>query len=407
MPPTTMPPLDSSRVTEIDTAIESFIVGGQLPGAVFWLERQGASYQKAFGKYTFEPGAKAVVLDTVFDVASLTKVLATAPSVMVLVEEGKVLLDAPVIHYLPECGGGGKEAITVRHLLTHTSGLAAGLPTNAPWHGEAAALRLACAQTVTHSPGSFFRYSDINFILLGLLVQRVSGLPLNEFAARRLFGPLRMKDTGYLPLQNVAAVRIAPTQKVRERHAQSLHADLPDDQTLQGIAHDPTIRLMGGVGGSAGIFATISDVARFARMMLNEGELEGVRVLSRESVQLMSRVQSPPSVAARRSAGWDIDSPYSRPRGSVFPLGSYGHTGFTGCILWIDPFSATFYVFLSNRVYPDDKANILELYGRLGTLAAQAVQGFDFSNVAGALSALPAPPAASPPAPPTNPRSSH
>ena len=131
-------------------------------------------------------------------------------------------------------------------------------------------------------------------------------------------------------------------------------------------------------------------------MMLNDGELEGVRVLSRESVQLMSRVQSPPGVAARRSAGWDIDSPYSRPRGNVFPLGSYGHTGFTGCILWIDPYSETFYVFLSNRVYPDDKASILELYGRLGTLAAQAVQGFDFSNVAGALSA----------APPTDPRSS-
>ncbi len=384
------PPLDAGRYAEIDTAIESFIARSQLPGAVFWLGRDGMSYQKAYGKFTYEPAAEAVTLDTVFDAASLTKVMATAPSIMLLVEEGKLAMDAPLSRYLPECTGGGKEAITVRHLLTHTSGLAAGLPANPPWRGEAAALKLACEQNVTHPPGSFFRYSDINFILLGLLVQRVSGMPLDEFVAQRIFAPLGMRSTGYLPLKQIAATRVAPTQKMTDRTTQSLHGDLPEGQTLQGVVHDPTVRFMGGVGGSAGLFSTAGDVARFARMMLNEGELDGVRVLSRDSVKLMSSVQSPPGIEWRRSAGWDIDSPYSRPRGSIFPIGSYGHTGFTGCILWIDPFSKTFYVLLSNRVYPNDKASILELYSALGTLAAKSVQAFNFKQVPGALPARPA-----------------
>ena len=371
------PPLDASRFAEIDIAIESFIARRQMPGAVFWLERDGASYRKAYGRHTFDANAEIMNLDTVFDAASLTKVVATAPSVMLLIEDGKVVLEAPLIQYFPECSGGGKETISVRHLLTHTSGLAEGLPATPPWRGEEAALRLACAEAVTHPPGTFFRYSDINFILLGLLVQRVSGVPLDEFAAKRLYAPLNMHDTGFLPLNKIAAGRIPPTQRMIDRTAQALHGDLTQAQVLRGVVHDPTIRYMGGVGGSAGMFTTAGDLARFARMMLNDGEQDGVRVLSRESVRQMSTVQSPPGIESRRSAGWDIESPYSRPRGSVFPIGSYGHTGFTGCILWIDPTSKTFYVFLSNRVYPDDKASILALYGTLGTLAARAVAGFD------------------------------
>ncbi len=398
------PPLDANRYVEIDVAVESFIDRRQMPGAAFWLERDGTSYQKAFGRQTFEADAEATSLNTIFDAASLTKVVATAPAIMLLIEEGKVALEAPVIQYFPECSGGGKDAISVRHLLTHTSGLAAGLPAAPSWRGEDAAFKLACAQAVTHPPGSYFRYSDINFILLGLLVQRVSGLPLNEFATKRLYGPLRMHDTGYLPLEKIAPARIAPTQKMLDRSTQSLHRDLLDGQVLQGMVHDPTVRFMGGVGGSAGVFTTVADLARFARMMLNEGELDGVRVLSRESVRLMGSVQSPSGGEWRRGAGWDIDSPYSRPRGRMFPIGSYGHTGFTGCILWIDPFSKTFFAFLSNRVYPNDKANILELYSKLGTLAAQAVAGFDFGQVAGALPArsvpvVPASTLTAPPAP--------
>ena len=381
--------LDPDRLAPIDAAIESFIDRRQMPGAVYWLERrkgqESAVYQKAYGRHTYDANAEKITLDTVFDAASLTKVIATAPSVMLLIEEGKLKIDAPLIEYFPECTGGGKDAITLRHLLTHTSGLAAGLPSTPVWRGEAAALALACKQTVTHPPGTFFRYSDINFTLLGILVQRIGGMPLDQFATRRLFAPLGMRDTGYLPLKRIPRERIAPTQQLLDRATQKLHGDLADGGELRGVVHDPTVRFMGGVGGSAGVFITAADLARYARMIVNDGIAvnddgsDGVRVLSRESVRLMHEVQSPTGITELRSAGWDIHSPFSRPRGRVFPIGSFGHTGFTGCILWIDPYSKTFFVFLSNRVYPNDRGNILDLYGQLGTLSAQAVAGVDFS----------------------------
>lgn len=425
--PAPVPMLDKQKWREIDVAIESYIAHQQMPGAVFWLERSGESYQKSYGKLSYEQDAAPVEMNTIFDAASLTKVIATTPAVMWLIEHDQVVLDAPLIQYLPECGGsntggdgdensgghsGGKELITIRHLLTHTSGLPAGIPATladgAAWQGEAAALKLACSQKLTAPPGTLFRYSDINFILLGQLVQRVSGQPLNRFVQQKIFGPLGMHHTGYLPLEKFSAERIAPTQKILRANAvvdaatnaaanagKVAHSELSEAKIGQGVVHDPTAQRIGGVAGHAGLFTTASDLARYARMMLNQGELDGVRVLSRESVRLMTTVQSPLTVASparwRRSAGWDIDSPYARPRGTLFPIGSYGHTGFTGCILWIDPFSKTFYVFLSNRVYPDDtnkdKGNILNLYGTLGTLAAQSVTGFDFMNVTGALAA--------------------
>jgi CubicO group peptidase (beta-lactamase class C family) len=382
------PALDAGKFAAIDAAIDSFISRQQMPGAVFHLERGGIVHEKAYGRLNFDTDAQPVAPDTIFDAASLTKVVATTPSIMLLIEQGSIALDAPLVRYFPDCGGGGKDAITIRHLLTHTSGLAAGLPPNPPWRGEQAAFKLACAQTVNHPPGTNFLYSDINFLLLGLLVQRVSGMPLNDFAQQRIHRKLGMRDTFFLPLQNIAASRIAPTQKMLDRATQPLHIDLRDGEMLRGIVHDPTVRFMGGVGGSAGLFTTIGDLSRYARMVVNGGELDGVRVLSAESIRLMSTLQSPASlqsVDGRRTAGWDLDSPYARPRGSIFPIGSFGHTGFTGCILWIDPFSKTFFAFLSNRVYPNDKNNILELYTRLGTLSAEAVNGFDFGNVPGAL----------------------
>lgn len=387
MVPATTPALDAAKFAAIDAAIESFIASKQMPGAVFHLQRGDSIHQRAFGRHSDDAEAATTTINTVFDAASLTKVVATAPAVMLLIEQQKVSLDAPMIDYLPECGGGGKERITIRHLLTHSSGLVAGLSPNPPWRGEQAALRLACAQVVTHPPGTFFRYSDINFLLLGFIVQRVAGMPLDAFASQRIFQPLAMHDTGFLPLKRMHADRIAPTQKLLDRAAQSLHIDLADGEMLRGIVHDPTVRFMGGVGGSAGMFTAIGDLSRYARMILDGGELDGVRILSRESVALMSSLQSPLGVDVRRTAGWDIDSPYARPRGSLFPIGSFGHTGFTGCILWIDPFSKTFFAFLSNRVYPNDKNNILELYGRLGTLSAAAVTEFDFAHVPGALPA--------------------
>lgn len=367
-----LPIYDSAKLSEIDAAIESFIAKKQMPGATFWLENRGTPYHKAYGTRTLDPAAEAMDESTIFDAASLTKVIATTPSIMILIEQGKVEVDAPVSRYIPEFKGGGKEAITVRHLMTHTSGLIAGLPATPAWSGYDKAIALACALKVTHPPGTFFRYSDPNYILVGEIVHRVGGKPLDEFAAEKVFGPLGMKDSGYLPLNRFPASRIAPTEKIAGK-------------ALQGEVHDPTSRRMGGVAGHAGLFTTTADLARFARMMLNLGELDGVRLFKPETVRLMTSVQSPAGSWNRRGLGWDIDSAYARPRGSLFPVGSYGHTGFTGCIFWVDPFSKTFYVFLSNRVHPDGSGNILPLYGTLGTLSAQAYYGISHENVPGAL----------------------
>jgi uncharacterized protein YbbC (DUF1343 family)/CubicO group peptidase (beta-lactamase class C family) len=290
---------------------------------------------------------------------------------MLLLERGQLKLDDPVRTHLPDFRGEGTAAITVRHLLTHTSGLRPGLPAAPPWSGYEAGIARACVEAATNTPGTVFRYSDINFILLGEIVQRVSQRRLDEFVTAEIHAPLRMRDTGYLPASNQLA-RIAPTEQTT-------------NGMLRGVVHDPTARRMGGVAGHAGLFTTAADLARFARMMLNEGELDGIRIFRPETVRLMSSAQSPESVLSRRGLGWDIDSPYSRPRGAVFPRGSYGHTGWTGTTLWIDPFSKTFFIFLSNRVHPDGKGNVLALYSTLGTLAAKAVEGFDFNRVQGAL----------------------
>jgi CubicO group peptidase (beta-lactamase class C family) len=376
LPDASAPQLDRARFGAIDSAIRAVIADRRMPGAVFHLERNGDVYEKAYGRLSYAADAAADETGTVFDAASLTKILATAPSVLLLAEAGKLDLEAPVSRYFPECGGNGKDGMTVRHLLTHSSGLPAGIPAKPAWEGDASAHQLACAREVTDPPGTAFRYSDINYILLGQLVQRVSGMPLDEFAQRPIFTPLQMTDTGYLPLARFAAGRIAPT-----------HVD--GDVVLQGVVHDPTSRRMGGVAGSAGVFSTARDIARFARMLLADGELDGVRILSRDSVRLLTTAQSPAAVTQRRGMGMDIDSPFSKPRGTLFPVGSYGHTGFTGCILWVDPTSRTFYVFLSNRVYPDDKSNIVPLYSQLGTLAAQAVVGGDFATAGQAPAARP------------------
>ncbi|MHC1767763.1 MAG: serine hydrolase domain-containing protein [Verrucomicrobiia bacterium] len=363
--------LDQAKLAEMDAAIEAAIGDRKMPGGVFWLEHRTSQYHKAYGLRSVTPEPEPMTADTIFDAASLTKVLATAPAVMLLWERGNLGLDEPVATYFPEFQARGKEGVTVRHLLTHTSGLRAGLSRNPDWSGYDKAMALACAEKPTHAPGTFFRYSDINFIVLGEVVRRVSGSALNEFAAREIFQPLGMVDTGYLPPRSKFA-RIAPTERV-------------DGEMLRGKVHDPTAQRMGGVAGHAGVFTTTADVARFARMLLNEGHLAGKTFLKPDTVRVMTSVQSPPAVETRRGLGWDIDSDYSRPRGSIFPLGSYGHTGFTGVCIWLDPFSNTFWMLFSNRVHPDSSGNVLPLQRVLANLSAQAVTDFDFSDVPGAL----------------------
>lgn len=366
-------PLHGAALAAIDKAIDAAIARHGMPGAQFHLERDGAVFERSYGKLAYDGAGAAVAVSdaTLYDVASLTKVLATAPAVLLLAEQGKLDLEAPLARYLPACGGRGRDGLTLRHLLTHSSGFPAGLPGRPPWEGRAAALALACGKDITDPPGTAFRYSDINYILLGLVVEQAAGMPLDRFASRHLFAPLGMQHTGFLPLQRFAATTIAPTH-VSPASDKLLHPDLHDGTLLQGVVHDPTARRMGGVAGSAGLFSTAADIARFARMLQGEGVLDGVRVLSAASVRLLTTVQSPPGLSLR-AMGMDIDSPFARPRGQLFPVSSFGHTGFTGCFLWVDGASHTFYILLSNRVYPDDKANILPLYGELGTLAARAV----------------------------------
>ena len=360
----------TNKLAELDAAIQQAIAEKRCPGGVLWLERQGVAYHKSYGSRALVPAAEPMTEDTWFDLASLTKVVAATPAVCMLIERGQVELAVPVATYLPEFRGDGKETVTVRHLLTHTSGLRPDIGSTG-WTGATGAVQMACQERLQSTPGSKFVYSDINFFLLGAIVQRVGGKPLDGFLAAEVYGPLQMANTLFRPPAGWQD-RIAPTEVVN---------GLP----WRGVVHDPTARQMGGVAGHAGLFSTAADLARYARMLVNLGQLDGVRIFQPETVRFMTSVQTPAAIAARRGLGWDIDSGYSGPRGQFFPLGSYGHTGWTGTSLWIDPFSGTFVIFLSNRNHPTEAGNVGALRRQIGTLAAAAVRDFDFSQVAGAL----------------------
>jgi uncharacterized protein YbbC (DUF1343 family)/CubicO group peptidase (beta-lactamase class C family) len=366
------------RLGEIDDAIEQAITDARTPGGVFHLEREGEVYEKAYGSRALVPGIEKMTLTTIFDAASLTKVVATTPALMKLVEAGKLELDSPVSRYLSEFIGQGKELITIRQLMTHTSGLRAGLSIPGNWWGKETAYVAACGEPLVGEVGKTYRYSDINFILLGLLVEEISGESLDQFCKREIFTPLGMTDCHFRPLAKPRLgklARIAPT------------TEMANGSVLRGVVHDPTSRRMGGVAGHAGLFLTTRDLARYARMYLGGGELEGKRIFKEETVKLMTSVQSPAGLP-QRGLGWDIDSPYAGPRGALFPVGSFGHTGWTGTRLWIDPFSRTFVIFLSNRNHPTEKGNVIGLQYQLGTLSALSITDFDFTKVSNALPPL-------------------
>jgi uncharacterized protein YbbC (DUF1343 family)/CubicO group peptidase (beta-lactamase class C family) len=348
---------------EIDGAIEQAIADHRIPGGVFHLERERDVYEKVYGNRAVEPSIEPMTADTIFDAASITKVVATTPSIWLLIERGQVSLEAPVSRYIPEFHGGWRDEIRVRHLLTHTSALRADLDLRDGWSGYDTAMSLVMKEEPTNRPGIIFRYSDINFELLGEIVHRVSGQPLDQFARKEIFQPLKMKDTAFRPLatgNRQPATRIAPTERDVDR----------------GAVHDPTARRMGGVAGHAGLFITVADLAKYCRMIL----AGGAPILKSATLAQMINVQSPAGVAVRRTGGLDVDSGFSRPRGELFPLGSFGHTGFTGGFFWIEPSTSTFYIFLSNRVHPDGKGNVAALQYELGTLAAKAIRGVDWSK---------------------------
>jgi uncharacterized protein YbbC (DUF1343 family)/CubicO group peptidase (beta-lactamase class C family) len=345
------------RLGTVDAVINEAVEKGEVPGAVLLVGHNGqVIYRKAYGSRALEPRREPMTLDTIFDVASLTKVIVTTTAVMQLVEQGKVRLNDPVAKYLPEFAQNGKEDITIRQLLTHYSGLEPDLDLKTSWEGKQTAYQMAYAETPQDPPGSKFSYSDINFIVLGALVEHISNETLDEYATRHIFIPLKMLHTRFLPPAAWKA-KIAPTQYDE------------NDHMLRGVVHDPTSRRMGGVAGHAGLFSTVDDLARFAQALLNGG----AGILSPLSVEKMTTPEQPPAAPVLRGFGWDIDSPFSSNRGDLLPVGSYGHTGFTGTSLWIDPTTQTYIILLTNAVHPRGKSNAIALRSKVATAVASAL----------------------------------
>ncbi len=347
----------SPRLKVLDGILLDAVHSGEIPGAVLVVWHNGQfAYRKAFGDRALEPRRETMTINTIFDLASLTKVVATTTAVMQLVEDGKIRFNDPVAKYLPEFGENGKADVTIRELLTHYSGLPPGLDLGQPWEGRDVAYQMACALQPVYPPGSKFLYSDVNFIVLGELVEKISGESLKDYSERHIFRPLRMTHTTFLPPASWIK-RIAPTQYDEQ------------GKMLRGIVHDPTARRMGGVAGQAGLFSTADDLSKFAMALL-----QGSPVLSSLMVAKMTTPQQPPTAEVLRGFGWDIDSPFSSNRGSLLPVGSFGHTGFTGTSMWIDPTTKTFIILLTNAVHPHGNENAIALRSKVATAVASQLK---------------------------------
>ncbi len=369
--------MSAERLARMDQAIQASIEKKELPGAVVLVARHGRiAWRKAYGSRVVEPQREAMTADTIFDLASLTKIVATATSIMILVEQGKVRLSDPVIQFIPEMKGGGRDAITIEQLLTHTAGFAPDFDLRERWTGYDEAIKRLYREPLRNQPGARFVYSDINYIALGEVVHRVSGQTLDQFARGNIFVPLGMRDTGFNPEARLRS-RIAPTEKRRGQMNylgdSGENAGPEVDQWLRGQVHDPTSFRMNGVAGHAGLFSTANDLAIFCQMILNGGIYNGVRILSPMGVATMTRPRAIAENGSARGLGWDIATSFSTNKGDLFPLGSFGHTGFTGTSMWIDPASDSFVVFLSNRVHPDGKGDVGPLRGRIASIVAGSV----------------------------------
>jgi uncharacterized protein YbbC (DUF1343 family) len=353
----------------LDEVLEQAVAADQIPGAVLLVAHKGQIlHRKAYGSRALVPARERMTLDTIFDAASLTKVVATSSAILKLLEDGEIRLNDRVTAYLPEFQGGSSE-ITLRLLLTHFSGLRPDLDLTPAWSGYETGIQMALVDVPVAQPGERFIYSDINFILLGEIVRRVSGKPLDEFVHQNVFAPLGMNETMFRPPADLRN-RIAPTEWLKG-----------DPAPLRGIVHDETTRFMGGVAGHAGLFTTAGDLLKFSEMMLGLGARTGVRIFSPLGVRKVTSPASPADQAILRGAGWDVDSPYSGNRGDLFPLGSYGHTGFTGTSLWIDPATGTTVILLTNSVHPRRRPHITPLRGKVATITAAAL-GIDAPGVA-------------------------
>jgi uncharacterized protein YbbC (DUF1343 family)/CubicO group peptidase (beta-lactamase class C family) len=357
--PLSPPSLRGEQLAGLDSIVETAIREGKTPGAVVLIgNRQEIIYSRAFGFRSLEPKKVPMSEDTIFDLASLTKVIATTTAVMQLAEKGKLNIDAPVRKYWPAFGENGKTRITLRQLLTHYSGLRAGLSLKPGWSGYEAAMRKIIAEKPSRPPGSGFVYSDINFEALGEVVRRVSGLPLDQYCSRHIFTPLGMKETGF-KISGVLRDRIAPTQYRKNR-------------LICGEAHDPECYLMGGVAGHAGLFSSAADLSIFARMLLAGGQYGGARILSPHTIEMMTTPQSP-GVQNARGLGWDLEAPFASNRDELPPAGAFGHLGYTGTSLWIDPVTGIYAILLTNRVHPDGKGDVRELRAQVRATVSRAL----------------------------------
>ncbi len=369
--------VSSQRLAQMDAVIDEGIRTKRLPGAVVLAARKGrVVWQKAYGSRAIAPAQEAMSVDTIFDLASLTKVVATATSIMILVERGKVRLSDPVSQYIPELKGEGRERVTIELLLTHRAGYAPDFDLRERWTSYDESIKRLIKEPLRNSPGTRFVYSDIGFIALGEVVKRASGKPLDQFARENIFLPLGMIDTGFNPQTDLRS-RIAPTEKRSGQMSylgdSGTDAGADGEVWLRGAVHDPTAYRMNGVAGHAGLFSTARDLSIYCQMILNGGEYRGVRILSPMTVAEMTRPRLVSDSGGTRGLGWDINTSYSTNRGDIFPLGSFGHTGFTGTSIWIDPASEMFLVFLSNRVHPDGKGDVGVLRGRVASIVAASV----------------------------------
>jgi SSS family transporter len=386
----------------VSALVNQAIAAKKLPGAVVLINHDGRTiFEQAYGDRALEPAVEPMTEDTIFDMASLTKCLATATAVMQLYEAHKLGFDDPVAKYLPEFAVNGKQGVTIRELLTHYSGLPEDVNLKDAWGlaapDKAEGIRRAMNATLETPPGTHFKYSDINYIILGALVEQVSGQRLEHYAQEHIFGPLGMTHTRYRPGKEWIS-QIAPTAY----DDQGTPATNPDfDKLLRGTVHDPSTRRMGGVAGHAGVFSTAGDVALFAQALLDRlAGRESKFPLQRATLKLMTQAEQPSTAVggatvftadgktatgvAVRGFGWDINSAFSRPRGEIFPIGSFGHTGFTGTSLWMDPKSDTFVVILANAVHPRGRPPISPLRGEVATAAAEALRLYDKRDLSAA-----------------------
>jgi uncharacterized protein YbbC (DUF1343 family)/CubicO group peptidase (beta-lactamase class C family) len=373
--------MNASRLAGMDAVIGEALAGGAAPGAVVLVARRGRIvWRKAYGSRALEPAREAMTTDTIFDLASLTKVVATATSIMILIERGQLGLNDSLSRYIPEIKGEGRERITIENLLTHRSGYAPDFDLSEQWNGYEEAIKRLKEEPLRSAPGTRFVYSDINYIALGEVVHRISGLTLDQFAQRNIFEPLKMRETDFRPRAELGP-RIAPTEKLRASASylggSGASVGALGERWLRGEVHDPTAFRMGGVAGHAGLFSTADDLALYCQMILNGGEYGGARILSPLSVAAMTRPRTVTEDGQARGLGWDIASSFSSNRGDLFPVGSFGHTGFTGTSIWLDPLSETFVIFLSNRVHPSGKGDVGPLRGRIASIVAGSLMDMD------------------------------